>query len=423
MTARPSPFAPMRHKAFRSLWIATLASNLGSLVQAVGAGWMMTSLTASDTMVSLVQASTTLPITLLALAAGAAADNFERRKVMLVAQIFMCFWSVLLAIAGWFGLLGPWSLLAFTFLIGCGTALNNPAWQSSMLDLVPKEDLAAAVGMNSMGFNAMRSVGPAIGGLIVASLGPSAAFTLNALSYGSVIYALVRWHPKIPERTLPREGLGAAMGAGLRYVAMSPNLMRVMIRAMSFGLCAVTMLALLPVISREVLHGGALTYGVLLGAFGFGAVIAALANARLRARFHNERIIRMGFAGFAVSLATLGLTTSAVAGALALLVAGFGWVLCLSLFNVTVQLSTPRWVVGRVIALYQTAVFGGMAAGSWLWGGIADSLGLLVALMVAAAVMVAGALMGLVAPLPDSTELNLNPLNRFREPPVQLDMT
>src|SRR5690606_13664327 len=146
-------------------------SNLGSLVQAVGAGWMMASMEASDTLVSLVQASTTLPVMLLALAAGAAADNYERRHVMLVAQCFMCSVSAMLALAAWFGVLTPWSLLTFTFLLGCGNALNNPAWQSSMLDLVPKEDLPAAVGLNSMGFNAMRSVGPAIGGLIVASMG------------------------------------------------------------------------------------------------------------------------------------------------------------------------------------------------------------------------------------------------------------
>ena len=422
MSDRVSPLAPFRHLAFRSLWIATLASNLGGLVQSVGSGWMMTSLSTSHGMVALVQASNTLPIMFLALLAGALADNYDRRIVMLVAQGFMAVVSAALAVAAWMGVIGPWSLLAFTFLIGCGGALNNPAWQSSMRDLVPKADLPAAVSLNSMGFNMMRSVGPAIGGLIVAAFGPAAAFGLNAVSYLSVIFALIRWHPVLEPRTLPRESLVAAMSAGLRYVAMSPNLLTILGRATVFGLSAIAILALLPVVARDVLGGGALTYGVLLGAFGLGAIAGALASPGLRERFDTETIVRGSFLLFAVGAALLGVSQAVWLAFLALTLTGAAWVQAMSLFNVSVQLSTPRWVVGRALALYQSAVFGGMAVGAWLWGLLSEVWGPGGALVVAGLTLLLGAALGLRWRLPEFSDLNLDPLDRFSAPTLALDL-
>lgn len=419
---RPSPLAPLRFPAFRSLWIATLVSNMGGLVQTVGTGWMMTSMTASDTMVSLVQSSTTLPIMILALAAGAIADNFERRKVMLVAQVFMCAVSALLALAAYMGVLGPWSLLTFSFLIGCGAALNNPAWQSSMLDLVPKSDLSAAVSLNSMGFNLMRSFGPAVGGFIVAIAGPAAAFALNAASYLSVIGALFHWHPKPVERTLPRESLGAAMSAGLRYVRMSPNLMRILARAGVFGITGIAVLSLLPVVTRDILGGDAITYGVLLGAFGIGAIAGALLNARLREIFDTENIIRGAFLCFASGAALLGLSTVNWLSFFALMLTGASWLVALSLFNVSVQLSAPRWVVGRALALYQSVTFGGMAIGAWVWGYVSELIGTGPTLVVTGLTMILGAALGLWFRLPEFSTLNLDPLGRFKTPPLALDI-
>ncbi|HUH76212.1 MAG TPA: MFS transporter, partial [Devosia sp.] len=220
MSERGSMLAPFKHNTFKLLWMATLVSNLGGLVQSVGAGWMMTTLTDSHNMVALVQASTTLPIMLFSLASGALADNFDRRIVMLIAQIGLMLVSVTLAVMAYLGMLTPWLLLSFTFLIGCGTALFNPSWQASMGDIVPREDLAGAVTLNSMGFNMMRSVGPAVGGTIVALLGAAAAFTVNAFSYIPLIYALFRWKPNRPDvSNLPRESFFSAMLAGLRYVS------------------------------------------------------------------------------------------------------------------------------------------------------------------------------------------------------------
>nr|WP_275297897.1 MFS transporter [Marivita cryptomonadis] len=411
-----------RNQTFRMLWIAALASNFGGLVQLVGAAWMMTSLSESQSMVALVQSSVTLPIVIFSLLAGVFADNFDRRKVMLIAQSFMLVVSILLAFMAYEGWLTPWLLLAFTFMIGCGTALNNPSWQASMGDIVSRDELSSAVSLNSIGFNLMRSIGPAAGGAIVAIAGAAAAFTVNALSYVGIITALWHWKPATPQRRLPRERMGSAFSAGLRYVAMSPNLMKVIFRGFLFGLSAVAMLALLPLIVRDLLQGDAFVYGVLLGSFGAGAVGGAILNARLRARFQNESITRAAFVAFASSSLTLALSHHVVLSGVALLLAGAGWVIALSLFNVTIQLSTPRWVVGRALALYQTGVFSGMAGGSWVWGTIAQSSGADRAMLVASVFLIFGALAGLSVPLPDSTELDLNPLNTFKEPPLRLDL-
>lgn len=422
MPQTTSTLTLFQNQTFRMLWLAALTSNFGGLVQAVGAAWMMTSLTDSQSMVALVQSSVTLPIMIFSLLAGVFADNFDRRKVMLIAQFFMLIVSIILAILAYEGLLSPWTLLGFTFLIGCGTALHNPSWQASMGDIVSRDELSAAVSLNSMGFNLMRSIGPAAGGAIVAIAGAAAAFTVNALSYVGIITALWLWRPSTPHRRLPRERMGSAFSAGLRYVAMSPNLMKVIFRGFLFGVSAIAILALLPLIVRELLQGGALVYGVLLGCFGMGAVCGALLNARLRARFQNERITQSAFIAFALSCMALGLSRHAVFSGAALLLAGGSWVMALSLFNVTIQLSTPRWVVGRALALYQTGVFGGMAGGSWAWGAIAENFGADRAMFVAAVLLVLGALVGSLLPLPDSADLDLDPLNAFQEPPLRLDL-
>jgi len=422
-TGPGSTLGLFRNPTFRTLWIASLASNFGGLVQAVGAAWMMTSLTDSPQMVALVQGSVSLPLMAFSLLAGVFADNFDRRKVMITAQVFMFSMSLSLAVMAYQGLLTPWTLLSFTFLIGCGTALHGPSWQASMGDIVPRDELASAVTVNSMGFNMMRCIGPAAGGAIVALAGAAAAFAVNAVSYVAIIGALLRWKPPARDLHLPREPFGSAFSAGLRYVAMSPNLLRVNLRGFQFGLAAVVVLALLPVVVRDLMGGSAFLYGVLLGCFGVGAVGGALASAKLRARFSNEWIARGAFCVFALCAVVLALVPDPVIGGIALLAGGACWVLALSMFNVTVQLSTPRWVVGRALALYQTCNFGGMAIGSWIWGELASAAGAEWALIGGALIMCIGALTGLRLPLPQFGGANLDPLNRFRAPPLALALT
>lgn len=419
---RVGSLQPLQRPMFRAVWMASLASNFGGLIQSVAAAWQMTQLAPSADMVALVQASTTLPVMIFSLAAGAAADNLDRRKLMIVAQFFMLAVSATLAVFALMGWLTPWLLLSFTFLIGCGNALNGPAWQASVGDLVPRPEVPAAVTLNAVGFNLARSVGPALGGAIVAAFGAVAAFALNAMTYTGLIAVLARWNPPRVERVLPRETLFLAMGAGLRYVAMSPNIRRVLLRGFAFGLGAIAVQALLPLVARDLVGGGALTFGLLLGAFGAGAVAGAFLAAPLRARITTETLARLSFCTSAAGVAIVALSAGFAATMAALFIAGAAWVLALSSFNATVQLSAPRWVVARALALYQMATFGGMAFGAWVWGQSASRYGLETALILAALTLVAGAALGLRHALPPLTQLNLDPLSRWREPKVAVDI-
>ena len=408
--------SPWRSTIFRSIWVANLASNFGGLIQTVGAAWMMTALGASSQLIALVQTATVLPIMLLSLPAGALADSYDRRFLMLIAQVFMLVVSLTLAIFAVVGVLTPWLLLGFTFLIGCGTALKNPAWQASVGDMVPRPVLPAAVAMNGMGFNIARSLGPAIGGVIVAALGATAAFAINAVSYIGLIAVLARWRQSPSPQLLPPERLSVAIGAGLRYVAMSPNLRAVLIRAATFGIGASAIPALMPLIARDLIDGGAIIYGLLLGAFGLGAVGGAIFRTRIRSRLSNEAVVRAASAALAVGAIVSAISPFMLVTLPALGLAGAGWVLALSTFNVSVQLSSPRWVVARTLSIYQMAIFGGLAIGSAVFGWLTDAQGVALSLLVAAGAQIAAMALGLGLPLPDAEALDLDPLDRFTEP-------
>ena len=409
----PSPFSV---PTFRAIWMASLASNFGGLIQSVGAAWMMISLSASPMLIALVPAATTLPIMLLSLWAGAVADNLDRRKVMIACQSWMLVVSALLAVTAWAGWMTPWLLLAFTFALGCATAINGPAWQAAVGDMVPRAILPSAVAMNSMGFNLARSVGPALGGVIVATAGAAAAFLTNAVSYVGLLVVLFRWEPELPPKILPRERLALAMRAGVRYVAMSPNIQLVLLRAAVFGIGASAVSALMPLVARDILGGGALTFGLTSGAFGVGAVTGALSTRQLRARLSVEHIVRYAALMLALGTAITGMSSWLGLALLGYLLAGFGWVTALSTFNVSVQMSAPRWVVARSVSLYQMSAFGGMAIGAWLFGWLAESQGVVEALYASAAVQFVAALIGLMRPLPQIGDDNLDLQNRWREP-------
>lgn len=425
MTPAPNPlgtFAPFQHKAFRLFWITSLVSNIGVQIQTIGASWVMLTISDSATLVALVQGMNALPVVLFALAAGALADNFDRRLVMLGAQIAMSLLSAILAVAVYFHWITPWTLLALTFLIGTGAAANNPSWQASVRDTVPRDSISAAVILNNMGFNVTRSIGPAVGGTIVASVGATLSFVVNAFSYIPMIWILLKWKPDGAKSDLPREDFFSAMSAGLRYVAMSPNIMVVLFRTILFSTCAGAILALLPIVARDLLNAGALTYGGLLGTFGFGAILGALVNVRVRQLLTDENVLRTGCIVTLASAVVLGLSTNIYLSYLVLILPGASWVICLSLFNVTVQLSTPRWVVGRAIALYQMANFGGLAIGSWLWGSLADLHGVSTALVTAGLCLMLCVFAGFRFTMPEIVSLDLDPMEAFQAPTPELDI-
>lgn len=415
-----SALAPLQHSVFRRVWFASTLANLGGLIQSVGASWMMLSIAQSADMVALVQTSMTLPIVLLSLIAGATADNLDRRTMMLGAQFFMLIVSAALAVCAWIGLITPWLLLLFTFLIGCGLAFNAPAWQASVGDMVPRRDLPGAVALASMGFNIARSLGPALGGAIVAAVGAAAAFGVNAVSYVPLLVVLARWRPPANPRLLPREALGVAVAAGVRYVAMSPMICAVLVRALVFCIGAGSVMALLPLVAKVLIGGGPLIYGLLLGSFGAGAVAGAMGSARLRAMLSTETIVRSASAAFAIATAIAALSPYLLVTMAVLFVAGAGWLLALSTFNASVQMSAPRWVVARALSIYQMAAFAGLAGGSWLWGAVAESASLTVALLASSLVTFGCVVLGRWRPLVQAEELNLDPLRRWQEPKTVL---
>lgn len=412
---------PLKERLFAAVWIASLVSNFGSLVQAVGASWLMTSIAPSPDIVALVQAAVALPILLFSLPAGAIADIWRRRTVMLIGQCFMLVVSVTLAALTHFGTVMPSSLLAFTFALGTGAALYGPAWQAAVGELVPREQIPAAVALNSLGFNVARALGPALGGGIVAALGPEAAFLFNALSYIGLIVVLLRWKPPEVEQRLPPENMGPAMIAGLRYSALSLVIRSVLVRTFAFGLCGSAVWALLPLVARHLVGGGPLTYGVLLGALGIGAIAGAFLSTPLRQRLGGEAVVRLAVALFGVCALASAFFTAIPPLLLFLTVAGAGWVMTLSTFNVVVQMSSPRWVMGRAMSVYQMMTFGGMALGSWLWGVLADHLSVSLSLALSGGAVLASLLLALSFRLPAYEHLNMEPSGAWPEPNVILD--
>lgn len=416
-----STLVPLKGKLFAAVWIASLVSNFGSLVQAVGASWLMTSIASSPDIVALVQAAIALPILLFSLPAGAIADIWRRRTVMLIGQCFMLVVSVSLAVLTHFGTVVPSTLLAFTFALGVGSALYGPAWQAAVSELVPRQQIPAAVALNSLGFNVARALGPALGGAIVAAIGPEAAFLFNAVSYIGLIVVLLRWKPPAVEQRLPPENMGPAMVAGLRYAGLSLVIRAVLVRTFAFGLCGSAIWALLPLVARHLVGGGPLTYGVLLGALGIGAIAGAFLATPLRQRLGGEALVRIAVALFGLCALACAFFTAIPPLLIALMIAGAGWVMTLSSFNVVVQMSSPRWVMGRAMSVYQMMTFGGMALGSWFWGVLADHLGISLSLGLSGIAMLASLLLALSFRLPAYEHLNMEPSGAWPEPNVILD--
>jgi len=380
---RRATLAPFEHRAFALFWWATLASSFGSMIQTVGASWLMTTLAPSPDMVALVQTASTLPFFFLSLLAGALADTRDRRGIMLVSQVIALLASAALAAVALAGGITPWLLLGFTFLIGCGAALFAPAWQASIGDQVPRVQIPPAVMANAVGFNLARSLGPAIGGVIVAAVGAATAFIVNAVSYLGIIATLLWWQPQRVRSELPPEPLGTAIAAGLRYVSLSPHLVAILLRCMLYTIPIVAVPALMPIVARDLLGGGAATFGVLLGGFGLGAMLGALSSAALRHRFTSDTLLRLLSALACVAVIGIGQSRWAAVTMLAHVLAGSVWTLAFANFNIAVQLSSPRWVTGRMLATYQTVAFASMALGSWWWGEFASTAGLREALTVA----------------------------------------
>ena len=393
----PRAFTPLRHAAFRALWLATLASNIGLWIQNAAAGWMMTILDPRPLMVSLVQVASMLPVFLLALPGGAVADIIDRRRFLIGVQAWVLATGLLLAGLTALDAIGPWGLLVFTFLIGAGSALTWPAWSATTPELVPREDLVAAIALNGISFNLARAVGPAIGGVALGIAGPEAAFALNALTFLVLILALVAWRREPgAAQPLPKEHLLSAMRAGLRFVAASPAMHAAIIRACVFFFFAASIWGLFPLLVRQRLGLGPEAFGLLLGVVGAGAVAAGFLLPGLRARLDRSGMVFWASLLSAGAMGALAVVTHWLPAVLALLAYGGAWIAAGSTLSAAAQLAAPAWVRARAIAIHQLSFFGCMVVGSALAGwmgdriGIAPTLGALAAGAAVAAVAVRG---------------------------------
>jgi MFS family permease len=348
-------------------------------------GWLMTSLNPDPLTVSMVQAATSLPMFLFALPSGALADIADKRRLLLFVEVAVTAVAAAFAALVWSGLATPGNLLLFMFLIGAGSALMAPAWQSIVPQLVPKRDLTPAVAANSVGFNISRAVGPALGGVIAAGLGIAAPFWLNAASNLGIIGALVWWRAaQGSTRPLPAERFGRAIHAGFRYARYNPHFRAALMRAVGFFLFASAYWALLPLVARNRISGGPEIYGILLGAIGGGAVGAALGLPWLKAHLGPDRLVAAGTLGTALALTLFGLARDLMMALIASLIAGVSWITVLASLNVSAQFALPDWVRGRGLAMFVTVVFGAMTLGSAVWGKIAGIVDLPVAHFIAA---------------------------------------
>lgn len=389
----PAAFAPLRHPAFRLLWWANLAANIGLWVQNTGAAWMMTSLDPSPAMVSAVQAASMLPVFLLALPAGAAADIIDRRTYLIGAQAWVLSVAAMLALLTWAGWIGPWGLLFFTFCIGTGNALNFPAWAATTPELVPREDLVQAIALNGIGFNLSRAVGPAIGGFAIAAAGTQAAFALNALCFLSLLLALFFWKRTAPVNPMPPEHFLGAMRAGLRFVTASPAMRATILRAVVFFFFTSAVWGMLPLVVRGRLGLGPEAYGLMLGFMGVGAVATGFALPSLRVRLPARGAMVTAFSLVsAVALAVLGVSNHWLPVVVSMLLFGAGWLAAASTLQAAAQFATPGWVRARAIGIYQLCFFGAMTLGAVLWGWAGSHFGIAPALLLAAGTAAAAAI-------------------------------
>lgn len=414
--------APLRYATFRRIWLASVLSNLGILIQGVGAAWSMTEMSSSADKVALVQTALLLPAMLIAIPAGAIADMHDRRVVALVALSIAFCGATALTVLDWFGLTTPDVLLLLCFVVGSGMALMSPAWQSSVGEQVPAETLPAAVALNGISYNIARSFGPAIGGIVVATAGALAAFALNSILYLPLMLALFFWRRVAEPSRLPREQLKSAVVSGVRYIMNSPSIKIVLIRSMVTGVIGGSMVALMPLVARDLLCGGPQTYGLMLGALGLGSVIGALFIGEVRTRMSSEAAVRACTLSLGCSIAAVALSREPVLTGAALVLAGAVWTTTWTLFNIGIQLSAPRWVAGRSLAAWQTAFSGGIAIGSWGWGRLTDFAGVEIALLVSAVLMMLSPLIGLRLKMPPISPRGKD-AEPLADPEVRLPLT
>jgi MFS family permease len=357
--------------------------------------WLMAVLTTSPLLIALMQTAASLPVLFLGLLAGATADIYERRRLLIFWQIWMLISVAVLAVLTFMGIVTPVTLLLFTFLLNIGSAMNNPAWQAIVPELVPRSEIPNAVTLNAISNNIARAVGPALGGMMIAGFtrahtGAGWVFFLNSASYAGVIWILWVWkRTPLFKSALPSERIAGSVRSGLRYLRYSPPLQAPLLRAFIFTFFVSAVWSLLAVVARQDLHQGALGYGILNGSLGVGAIMGATALPHLRRRMSTDTLLACNSSYYIVALLILAFVKIPAVVILALIIGGFAWTTTMSSLNVAVQLSVPNWVQARALGTYLMTFQGGLALGSVVWGAIAEKASTKISLICAALGMLA----------------------------------
>lgn len=420
--ATHGPWSPLGQPTFRALWLAILVGNIGTWIHDVAAAWVMAETTDSPLMVAAVQSATTLPVVLLAVIAGTLADIVDRRRYLILAQLWMLLVASTLAVLAHLDRLGPWVLVALTFALGIGAAMAMPAQQATTPELVPKPMLGPAVALGSLSMNIARAIGPALGGLIVAQAGIAWAFAVNALTFLGVAVVLWRWRRAPATSVLPPETFGVALRAGLRYATRASVLQAVLVKAAWFFTFASALTALLPIVVKQDLHASAGTYGLLLGCIGAGAIGGAMLLPGLRTRMDPDRMVLLATLAYAACILAIALLRWVPLLYAIALLAGFAWIAVLSSLQIAAQTAVPAWVRARALSLYIVVFSGGMAAGSLGWGWLAQTFGTPRALLAAALGTAVAALVGARFRLGEAAHVNVTPSGHWPQPVVGPDL-
>lgn len=411
------------NRLFRSLWLANVASGIGSTLHDTAAVWTMTTLTSSATLVTLMQTMSSLPLFLLALPAGALADIVDRRKVILLAQLGALVATALLVVLSWQGALTPAILLGITLVLGVSAAFTLPTWQALLAEIVAKPDLPGALTLGSIGVNIARALGPVIAGVLLAASGPTAAFLLNAVSFIGIIVVLWRWRRPPREVGAGNERMLGAMVTALRFTRHSPLIQAVLVRTAAFVFFGIAPVALLPVMVRaRGLAAG--DFGALMGAYGVGGILAAFGLLpALRRRFTNDAILRGATLLFAGLAGLLTLIEQPVALGAVLFVMGAAWLITVSTLTVSGQSAFPDWVRARSSAIYLIAFQAALAVGALAWGAVTVQFDAVTALRIAAGGLAATALLGVFFPINATRDLDLSPSAHWRGHALAMEPT
>jgi len=409
----PDALSPLRMPLFRALWIGSIISNIGTTMNDTAAVWTMTTLTNSPTMVSLMQAMSSLPLFLFALPAGALADLVNRRRLIIIAQLGALFTALGMAALAWSGMLNQSLLLLATFQLGLAATFTTPAWQALIPEIVGREQLSPAIALNGIGYNIARALGPIAGGLLIAALGPAPVFALNAVSFIAVIVVMSRGDYIATPRSAQQEQMLGAMAAAIRYVSHAAAMRSVLARGGVHIFAAVAPVVLLPLIVHSR-NWEASDFGILMGCYGVGAILNAIfILPKLRSRFGFDQILVYASLVSAAATAVVGIVPGKFWMGAVLLVAGGAWMTGMNTFSVASQNAFPNWVRARSSAIYLVVMQGSAALGAIVWGQLTGHFHAPAALAVAAVVLVISGILSRLLPISHVEKLDLSPSNHW----------